>query len=188
MKRSIGAKTLVYPNPVFLVGSYDLEHRPNIMVVAWSGICCSKPPCLAVSLREATYTHGNIKHNKAFTVSIPSVTQVKEADYAGVYSGLEENKFEATGLTPVKSSLVDAPYVAEFPVALECRLLHMVELGSHTQFVGEILDVKAEERVLGENGLPDIEKVIPLVYSSGNRAYYAVGQQVAPAFSIGKVK
>src|ERR1022692_4120119 len=112
------------------------------------GICCSQPPCVAVSLRKATYTHGNIVERRAFTISIPSEAHVSQADYLGLVSGRSVDKFAAAKLTPVKSDLVDAPYVKEFPLVLECRLVQAIELGLHTQFVGEILDVKAEESVL----------------------------------------
>ena len=87
MKKSLGAKTLAYPTPVWLVGTYDPEGRPNVMTAAWAGICCSKPPCLAVSLRKATYSYGNIVARQAFTISIPSEAHVKEADYVGIASG-----------------------------------------------------------------------------------------------------
>ena len=186
MKRSLGAKTIAYPTPVFLVGTYDAAGKPNIMTAAWAGICCSRPPCLTVSLREATYSHGSIKLKQAFTVSVPSAARVMEADYVGIYSGRDEDKFEALGLTPVASELVDAPYVQECPLVLECKLVQTHELGLHTQFVGQILDVKADEEVLDERGRPDICKVAPLIYAPGNQAYFAVGQQLAPAFSVGK--
>ena len=186
MKRSLGAKTIAYPTPVFLVGTYDAQGRPNIMTAAWAGICCSHPPCLAVSLRAATYSHGSIKLKEAFTVSVPPASRVKEADYVGIYSGKNEDKFEALGLTPVRSELVDAPYVEQCPLVLECKLVQTHELGLHTQFVGQILDVKADEEVLDERGRPDIRKVAPLIYASGNQAYFAVGDEVAKAFSVGK--
>jgi hypothetical protein len=86
MKKSLGAKTLAYPTPVWLVGTYDQEGRPNIMTAAWAAICCSKPPCVAVSLRKATYSYGNIVARQAFTISIPAETHVKEADYVGTAS------------------------------------------------------------------------------------------------------
>ena len=186
MKRSLGAKTLLYPASVLIVGSYDPEGRANLMCVAWGGICCSKPPCVAIALRKATYTYGNIVHSQAFTVNLPSADQVKEADYVGIYSGRDEDKFAATGLTPVRSELVDAPYVKEFPLVLECRVRHTLEIGLHTQFVGEILDVKAEDAVLTDGGLPNMAKLQPLVYSPGDRGYYSVGPWVAQAFSVGK--
>ncbi len=110
MKRSIGAKTIVYPNPVFIIGTYNKEGNPNAMNAAWGGISCSAPPCVSISLREATYTHGNITAKGAFTVNIPSEDYVKEADYFGIVSGRNEDKFKKTGLTPVRSKLVDAPY------------------------------------------------------------------------------
>jgi flavin reductase (DIM6/NTAB) family NADH-FMN oxidoreductase RutF len=186
MKKSFGAKTLVFPTPVWVVGSYDKQGKPNVMAVAWGGICCSQPPCVAVSLREATYSYGNIVERKAFTVNVPSEAHAREADYIGTASGRNADKFAATGLTPVKSDIVDAPYVGEFPLVLECRLLRSVEIGLHTQFIGEILDVKADESVLGEEGLPDIEKVKPMVYSPEARRYHGIGNGLGRAYSIGK--
>lgn len=186
MKRSIGARAIVYPTPVFVVGTYDEAGKPNVMTAAWGGICCSSPPCVSISLRKATYTFGNIMGQKGFTISIPSQDYVREVDYFGSVSGKNKDKFSATGLTPVKSELVNAPYVKEFPFVLECKLLHTFEIGLHTQFVGEIMGIKAEEAVLGENGLPDIEKVKPLLYAPEYRTYYGVGGFLGKAYSVGK--
>ena len=186
MKISIGPKTIVFPNPVFVVGTYDKSGRPNVMTVAWAGICCSDPPCVGISLRGATYTYGNIVERKAFTISIPSGKYIKETDYFGIVSGRTENKFSLSGLTPVKSDLVDAPYVKEFPFILECVLLQTVKIGLHTQFIGEIKDVKVEESVMGKDGSADIKKIKPIIFNPANRAYYGIGKYLGNAFSIGK--
>lgn len=186
MKRSFGAKTLLLPTPVFLVGSYDADGNPNIMTAAWGGICASEPPCVAVSIRPGRHTHANILESKAFTVNIPSVSQVKETDFAGLVSGADTDKFRETGLTPERGAFVHAPLVAEFPLALECVLRHTFELGTHTQFVGEILDVKAEESVLDDSGNVDPLKLAPLCFSPFDGAYYALGAFVGKAFSVGK--
>jgi len=186
MKTSVGAKTVVYPTPVFIVGTYDPEGKPNAMAAAWGGICCSRPPCVAVSLRKATYTYGNIVAREAFTISIPSEDYVKEADFFGLASGRDRDKFAATGLTPVQSKLVDAPYVDEFPFVLECKLLHTIEIGLHTQFIGEVVDIVAEESVLDQGGRLDIEKVRPFLFAPENRAYYGIGEFLGEAFSIGR--
>jgi flavin reductase (DIM6/NTAB) family NADH-FMN oxidoreductase RutF len=186
MKKSLGAKTLVYPTPVWLVGTYDADGKPNIMTAAWGGICCSMPPCVTVSLRKATYTYDSIVQRKAYTISIPSEAQAKEADYAGLVSGRNTDKFATSKLTPVRSELVDAPYVAEFPVVIECRLLHIFEIGLHTQFIGEVVDVKAEDSTISEKGMPDILKVKPLIFDPGTTSYYGIGGLVGKAFSIGK--
>jgi flavin reductase (DIM6/NTAB) family NADH-FMN oxidoreductase RutF len=185
MKKSIGAQTLVYPAPVFVVGTYDLEEKPNVMTAAWGGICCSVPPCVAVSIREATYSYRNILDRKAFTISIPSEKYVKEADYFGMVSGKDVDKFSATGLTPAKSEVVDAPYVNEFPFVLECPLLRSVEIGGHTQFIGEIKDTKVDEDII-KNDDPLIQKITPLILALDSMSYYGVGKYVAKAFSIGK--
>ena len=186
MKRSLGAKPLAFPTPVWIVGTYDREGKPNAMTVAWGGICCSKPVCINISLRKETYTYDSVIERKAFTVSIPSEKHVKEADYLGIATGRKTDKFAATGLTPVKSDLVDAPYVKEFPLVLECRMIHKIEIGLHTQFIGEIMDVKAEESVLGEKGLPDIDKVMPILFAPEIRTYHGIGKPLGRAFSIGK--
>jgi flavin reductase (DIM6/NTAB) family NADH-FMN oxidoreductase RutF len=188
MKQSLGAKTLAVPTPVWVVGSYDAEGRPNLMTAAWGGVCCSQPPCIYVSLRKATYTYGNLVARKAFTVSVPSEEHVEEADWIGIASGRDVDKFKAVSLTPVRSELVDAPYVAEFPLVIECRVIETVEIGLHTEFIGEILDVKAEQEFLSSKGNPDIEKIRPIIYSPGDGTYHAIGRQLGPAFSIGKNK
>jgi len=187
MKKSFGAKTLVFPTPVWVIGSYDKDGKPNVMTIAWGGICCSSPTSVAISMRKATYTHGNIMERRAFTVNVPSEAYAKEADYFGIASGRDTDKFAATGLTPVKSDLVDAPYIKEFPMILDCKVINIVEIGLHTQFIGEIVDVKADESVLNEKGLPDIEKVRPVIFSPETRAYHGVGRYIGDAFSIGKV-
>jgi flavin reductase (DIM6/NTAB) family NADH-FMN oxidoreductase RutF len=186
MKKSLGAKTLGCPTPVWIIGTYDASGKPNIMTAAWCGICCSMPPCVTVSLRKATYTFDSIIHRKAYTISIPSEEQVREADYAGLVSGRKADKFTMAKLTPARSEVVDAPYVAEFPVVIECRLVHTFELGLHTQFIGEVVDVKAEDSILGEKGMPDILKLKPLIFDPGTTGYYRIGGFVGKAFSIGK--
>ena len=145
MKKSIGAGTYAVPSPVWIVGTYDDEGKPNMMTAAWSGICCSKPPCIYVSLRKATYSHGSIMKRKAYTVNIPGEIHWKEADYVGCVSGRDTDKFKDTELNSVRSDLVDAPYIAEFPLILECKVKEVVELGLHTMFVGEIFDTKIYE-------------------------------------------
>ena len=186
MKIPIGAKTLAYPTPVFVVGTYDAQGKPNAMAVAWGGLCCSKPPCVAISVRKATYTYGNLMERRAFTVSIPSEDHVAEADYFGIVSGRDEDKFTVTGLTPVRSTVVDAPYVSEFPLVLECKVVNVAELGLHTQFVGEILDVKVDDSCVGEDGKVSIEKVRPFSWAPAENLYYAMGKQLGRGFSVGR--
>jgi flavin reductase (DIM6/NTAB) family NADH-FMN oxidoreductase RutF len=186
MKKSFGAKTLIFPTPVWVIGTYDKEGKPNAMTAAWGGVCSSQPPCVAVSIRKATYSHSAITERKAFTVNVPSESYVKEADFLGIYSGKNMDKFSETGLTPVKGEKVDAPYIKEFPMVLECRLINTIEVGIHTHFIGEIVDVKAEESILGENGMPDILKVRPLVYAPEIRSYYGIGQYLGQGHSMGK--
>ena len=186
-KIALKPATVLHPHPVLLVGTFGADGRPNLMNAAWGGICCSEPPCVAVSLREATLTYHNILHNQAFTVGIPSRKQVKIADYVGLVSGRDHDKFRDTGLTPTKSEKVNAPLAAELPFSLECQLLQHHRLGLHTIFIGQILGIQADEDVLGARGLPDIEKTQAILWGGfGNNHYFAVGEKLARAFSVGR--
>jgi flavin reductase (DIM6/NTAB) family NADH-FMN oxidoreductase RutF len=172
--------------PVWVVGTYDANDKPNAMTAAWASICCSKPPAIGVSLRKATYSYGNLIQRQAFTISVPSEAHVREADYLGMATGRDVNKFATARLTPVASTVVDAPYVDEFPLVLECKLIHTLEIGLHTLFIGEILDVKADESVIGEKGFPDIEKVRPIIFGPEIRTYHGIGKFLGQAFAVGK--
>lgn len=186
MKKSLGARSIAYPVPVWVIGTYDREGKPNVATAAWVGICASEPPAVCVSFRKERYTYANILDRKAFTVNIPSEDYLKETDYFGLTSGFRHDKTAETGLTPVKGDLVDAPYLKEFPCAIECKLLGHTDVGSHTAFIGEILDVKVDEEMLKEDGTPDVEKLKPLVLIPGSASYYGVGKYLGKAYSVGK--
>jgi len=186
MKKSLGAKTLLFPTPALVIGTYDKNGRPNAMTAAWGGISCSDPPCVSVSLRKATYTYGNIMERGAFTVNVASKDMVSEVDYFGLVSGRDVDKFKATGLKPVRSRLVDAPYIDEFPLVLECQMMQADELGLHTSFVGEIKDVKVSEELAARSKEGLINLIKPLIYAPDDHSYYSVGKKVARGFEAGK--
>ena len=186
MKKSFGSKTLLYPTPVWLIGTYDKSGKPNAATVAWGGVCSSQPPSVAISLRKSRYSYDNILERKAFTVNVPSAAQVVIADYCGIFSGRKTDKFAEAKITAVQAEFVDAPYIKEFPMVIECKLTGQGEIGIHTQFIGEIMDVKVDENMLGEDGLPDIFKIQPVIYAPENRSYHGVGKYLGEAFSIGK--
>jgi flavin reductase (DIM6/NTAB) family NADH-FMN oxidoreductase RutF len=186
-KIALKPATVLHPHPVLLVGTFGEDGRPNLMNAAWGGICCGEPPCVAVSLREATLTYHNILLNQAFTVGIPSRKHVKIADYVGLVSGRDHDKFRDTSLTPTRSEQVNAPLAAELPFSLECQLLQHHCLGLHTIFIGQIVGIQADEDVLGPRGLPDIEKTQAILWGGfGNNHYFAVGEKLARAFSVGR--
>ena len=183
---SLGAKTLAQPCPVWVIGSYDKEGKPNVMTASWAAICCSQPPMVTVSLRKATYTYGNIMESRAFTVNIPSERFAASSAYFGAVSGRDIDKFAASGLTPMKSDLVNAPYVKEFPLVLECKLVKAEELGLHTMFIGEIVDVKAAASILDAKGTPDVTKLKPFLFAPGNADFYVLGASIGSVQELGK--
>jgi flavin reductase (DIM6/NTAB) family NADH-FMN oxidoreductase RutF len=183
MKRSLGPKPLGYPLPAWLVGTYDEKGAPNIMTAAWGCVLASDPPTIGVSVRPSRVTFEGISSRKAFTVSFPSAGLAVQTDFAGIVSGRQHDKFAEASLTAARSVLVDAPYVEECPAVAECRLIKTLELGSHTLFAGQVLDIKVDERILTEDGV-DLAKFDPLVYSQ--TGYFRIGEFLGKPFSIGK--
>ncbi|GAB6037356.1 flavin reductase family protein [Fundidesulfovibrio butyratiphilus] len=186
MKISLGAIQAATPTPVWVVCAYDPQGQACGATVAWAGPCSSKPVCLAVSLRPERHTFEAILHSKAFTVNVPFQTQVVEADYFGMVTGKNTDKFAGAGLTAVKSDLVNAPYIAEFAVAVECKLFATHDLGAHMQLVGEIVDVKADKSVLDPDGKIDPAKTGAIVYSPNRQEYFGLGSSLGKAFGPGK--
>ncbi|MDZ7775518.1 MAG: nitroreductase family protein [Bacteroidales bacterium] len=176
-KKSLGIRSEVYPKPAFVIGSYDKEGKPNIMTAAWAGICNSDPLSIAVSMRPATYSYWNVTESKAFTVNVPSSEMARYVDYAGRFSGKDVNKFKETGLTPVKGEFVNAPYVKEFPIVIECELTEYHDLGSHRQFIGKVIDVKVDEAILNADDRVNVNLLNPLIYGGGR--YYETGRLIA---------
>ena len=170
-KRSLGVKNLVFPEPAMVIGSYDKDGKPNIMTAAWFGVANSRPFKVSVSLRPATYSYHCIMENMAFTVNVPDASLISYVKFAGKYSGKDMNKFDETGLTPVKSEYVNAPYVKEFPIVLECKVTGYHDLGSHRQFIGEVVDSKIDERLLNEEGMVNMDLFDPIIYGQGK--YYS---------------
>ena len=185
MKKNIGSELGMCPTPVVVVGTYDGNGKPNMATLAWVGVCCSNPPSVQVSIRKSRYTYAAIAIRKAFSVNVPSARYIVETDYAGVVSGKDADKFGVTKLTPVRCSMIDAPMIMEFPISMECRLTHTLELGTHDMFVGEIVACWVDDTVLDGNGRPVPQKIDPLVYAIG-RGYYGLGSFVAASHDVGK--
>lgn len=121
MKRNIGAKLAIYPTPVYLAATYDRDGKANVMTVGWGGVCNSIPPCVCISVRPATHTYHALMERKAFTLNLATEDFTKEAAYCGRFSGKNVDKFKELGLTPIRSNVVDAPYIQEFPINLACK-------------------------------------------------------------------
>ena len=183
-KTKLGPRTLVYPMPVFLVGS-NVDGKPNVMAVAWGGICNGEPPMISIGIRPSRHTHKGISQNMTFSINIPSAEQTKEADYCGIASGAKVDKVAACKFKIFYGALGTAPMIEQCPLNLECKVVQSLSLGSHTLFIGEIKEVYISEECLTE-GKPDVEKMKPLIYTTEpNRDYRAYGTILAKAFKCG---
>ncbi len=185
MKKSLNAQPLVFPTPVFLLGTYAADGQPNMMNAAWGGICCSEPPCVMVSVQKTRYTYANLVEQQAFSINLLGTDHVIAADYYGIASGRNLNKIEACSQHVSRGEYVNAPCLEEAYLVLECRLKTSIELGSHTMFVGEIVEVKIDPSCLDEKENIDVKKMDPLLFIPGAREYYAVGEFIGKAFAVG---
>lgn len=184
-KVALGPQTLIYPMPAMLVGA-NVNGTPNFMAVAWGGIACSDPPMISVAIRHARHTLKGIKQNQVFTVNIPSVEQVKETDYCGMVSGSKADKVRACRFEVFYGKLGNAPLIKQCPVNLECKVVQVLNLGSHSLVIGRVEETYVSEDCLKE-GRPDVDKIKPLTYVTSPAArYQGLGEVVGKAWSVGK--
>ncbi len=184
-KVSMGPRPLLYPTPAVLVGA-QVDGIPNFMTAAWCGVASSNPPMIAVAIQPRRYTYQGIRQNMTFSINIPSTAMVKEVDYCGIVSGSKFDKREACRFTVFYGKLDTAPLVEQCPVNLECRVAHILDLGSHTLVLGGVEDSHVSESCLTE-GQPDVAKIDPLVFTMAPaRQYQGLGGVIAKAFSIGE--
>lgn len=182
MRKNLGAKTALYPQPVFIIGSYDENSVPDAMNAAWGGISESNE--ISICLSEEHKSVQNILKRGAFTVSMATADTVIPCDYVGIVSANDvPNKVERSGLHAIKSDCVDAPIFMELPMAVECR---MKSYDRNTcRMVGEIVNINVDEDIL-TNGKVDPLKLRPITYDSFNHAYYVLGEKVGNAFKDGE--
>lgn len=182
MRKNFGAKAILYPMPVLIIGSYDENGVPDAMNAAWGGI--SEETQISICVSADHKTTKNILTKGAFTVSVADAENVVAADYVGVVSGNKEpNKIEKAGWHAVKSEFVDAPLFEELPMALECKLISYDE--ESCRLVGEIVNVCADERILGADCKIDLAKFSPITYDPVQHTYRKLGDVVGKAFSDG---
>lgn len=181
MRKNFGAKPILYPQPVLIIGSYDEDGTPDAMNAAWGGI--SEETEISICLSPEHKTVKNILTRGAFTVSMATAGQLTACDYVGIASGNDvPDKFSKAGFHAVKSALVDAPLIEELPMTLECKLISYDPESCH--MVGEIVNVCADESILTD-GKIDPAKLQPITYDGMNHAYYVLGEKVGRAFYDG---
>lgn len=179
-RKNLGSQPALYPQPVLIVATYDADGRPNAMNAAWGGICGRDEVMIDMSSHKTTE---NIAVTKAFTVSPADVEHMVASDYVGLVSARNEpEKMEKAGFTTTKSDFVNAPIINELPVTLECGLKEIIE-GS--KYIGRIVNVSVDDRVLGGDGKIDLSKFHPIIFDGTTAGYYAFGERVGNVFKDG---
>ncbi len=181
MRKNFGTKAWFYPLPVLIVGSYDEEGNADAMNAAWGGLYNANMVELCLSAGHKTTQ--NIKAKGAFTISFADAAHVAACDYVGLVSANDTpDKMKKAGFTTEKSTFVDAPVICELPMTLECRLAKITEDGN---IIGEIVNINADESVLGEDGLIDAAKLQAISFDPVHNDYLVMGEKVGNAFEDG---
>ena len=171
-KQNMGPLTALVPLPAVMISCQKPDSRPNIITVSWTGIVCSEPPMLSISIRKNRFSYDIIKSTGEFVVNMTNHTLAHATDLCGSYSGRDYDKFEMAELTPEMATKVRVPMIAESPINLECQVRTRIELGSHDIFIAEIVESHIDDSVLTDGKL-DIEKLDPLVYCTKARQYWS---------------
>ena len=177
---------LLAPVPCVMVTCGDVE-KPNVMTVAWTGIINTQPPKTYISVRKSRYSYPIIAEKREFVINLTTEALVKAADFCGVRSGKDVDKFAACSLTAQPSNVVSAPSLGESPVSIECRVTDVVELGSHDMFLADIVSVSVDESLVDSAGRLALEKAGLIAYSHGE--YFALGKKLGSfGYSVKKKK
>lgn len=169
------AGTMLAPVPPALISCGTLQ-KPNVMTAAWTGIICTEPTLVYVSIRPSRLSNELIRQTGEFVINVPTVELAKAVDLCGVKSGRDIDKFKLAGLTAEKCSVVSAPQVAQAPISLECKVKEITSFGTHDMFLAEVVAVDADDKYLdGQNALR-LDKAGLLAYAHG--FYYALGKKI----------
>lgn len=180
MKKNLGAAPMLFPQPVLIIATYDEDGKANAMNAAWGGIVGRDKIIIDLASHKTT---DNIVKKGAFTVSMGDKDHVVACDYVGLVSANQEpDKLEKAGFTTTKSEFVDAPVINELPLALECKLIKVVE---DSMYLAQIVNVAADESILSDEGKVTLSKFFPITYDTSEFGYYALGERVGTAFKDG---
>ena len=167
---------MLSPVPAVMVSCGTMD-APNILTIAWTGILATNPPKTYISVRPGRFSYPLIKESGEFVINLTTEQLVRAADYCGVRSGRDEDKFKAMGLTAVSSAVVKAPTIAESPISVECRVKQVIPLGSHDMFIAEVVNVSVDEQYIDpESGKFDLQRAKLIAYSHGE--YYKLGEAI----------
>lgn len=168
--------TMLYPLPAVMVSCGEFGKAINILTISWTGTICSEPAMLSISVRPSRHSYGMISDSKEFVVNLTTKKLSHAADYCGVKSGRDIDKFKVCKLTPEKAAHVKAPLIKESPVNIECRVKDIIKLGSHDMFIADVLGLNVDEDYIDKNGNFDLQSADPLSYSHGQ--YYLLGKHI----------
>ena len=178
---------MMYPAPAVVASAYDEEGNAHACTLAFATMCSHHPPAVMIAINSTLKrkTLKSILNTKEFCLAFPSVEHMEEVDYLGIESGYNQDKLERINYHHHKAMKVNAPIIDEFKVSLECRVMHIVEVGSHTQITGEIVNVQAEESVVNDKGKIEFTLLDPLGYDDITHSYYMIGDKISDAFKAG---
>lgn len=186
-KVKMNGGALLCPAPPAMVSCVSPDGKPNIITVAWTGICCTHPPKTYISVRPERYSYDIIKETGEFVINLTSDALVRAADFCGMHTGRKVDKFEKCALTPVYEDGFSAPIIEESPLSLCCKVSQIIPLGSHDMFLSDIVSVYANDDLFDKNGRLCLERAGLVSFSHGQ--YFEQGKKLGEfGFSVAKKK
>ncbi|MGL4874489.1 MAG: flavin reductase family protein [Clostridium sp.] len=185
-KKKFKGSVVLNPVPVVMISTKDKEGKDNIFTVAWAGTVCTKPPMLSISVRPERLSYENIKENMSFVVNMPSSNLVKKVDYCGVRSGRTNDKVEECNFTMIPCDEIEASYINECPVSIECKVNKIIPLGTHDLVIADVLCSHIDESLMDEKGKIHFEKGNLVTYCHGE--YYEMPQEAIGKFGHSVMK
>lgn len=185
-KESWKGGALLAPIPPAMVSCGTMEH-PNILTIAWTGIINTKPPKTYISVRPSRYSYELIKQSGEFVINLTTSSLVRAADFCGVRSGKDINKFACCQLTPEQATVLSAPMIAESPLSMECKVSEIIPLGTHDMFLADVIAVNVDQQYIDQDGKLHLERCGLAAFAHG--AYFEIGKKIGSfGFSVRKKK
>lgn len=187
MKVNLKPHAMMYPSPAVVASAYDNDGKVDACTLAFAAMCSHRPPAVMIAINSTLKrkTLASILKTKEFCLGFPSIEHVREVDYLGIESGYNLDKIDKIRFTTKKGEFVNAPIINEFKVSIECRVMDIKEVGSHTQITGEILNIQAEESVLDDRNKVVLGLLNPIAYDDISHSYFKMGGKIADGFKVG---
>ena len=185
-KKNFKPGAMLSPLPVIMASVGDIDGENNIITIAWTGIINTNPPMTYISVKPERYSYHMIEENMEFVINLVDRKLAFAADYCGVKSGKNIDKWKEMKLTKKPCSVVKCPQIKESPASIECVVKQVVKLPSHHMFMAEIVNINIDEKIVDENGRICLDEAGLVCYNHGE--YFKIAKESFGKFGFSVMK